>query len=61
MNGGFFDKKKLPDKFRLTMYLSKKKDYVYHLGNVLSQFNKNNGIKKIYKNVSVPVQTLLRK
>ena len=34
----------------------KKKGYVYHFRKVLSQFNKNNGIKEIYKKVSVPVK-----
>ena len=57
MNGGFFDKKKLPDSYLDLLCTSlKKKGYVYHFRNVLSQFNKNNGIKKIYKNVSVPVK-----
>tara|TARA_B100000989_G_C19500954_1_gene454257 strand:- start:161 stop:988 length:828 start_codon:yes stop_codon:yes gene_type:complete len=57
MNGGFFDKEKLTDDYLDLLCLSlKKKGYVYHFRNVLSNFNKNNGIKDIYKKVSVPVE-----
>ena len=57
MNGGFFDKTKLPDSYLHLLCTSlKKKGYVYHFRNVLSQFNKNNGIKELYKKVSVPVK-----
>ena len=57
MSGGFFDKTKLPDSYLSLLCTSlKKKGYVYHFRNVLSQFNKNNGIKELYKKVSVPVK-----
>tara|TARA_B100000989_G_C19510610_1_gene458839 strand:- start:678 stop:1505 length:828 start_codon:yes stop_codon:yes gene_type:complete len=57
MNGGFFDKTKLPDNYLNLLCTSlKKKGYVYHFKNVLSQFNKNNGIRELYKKVSVPVK-----
>ena len=57
MNGGFFDKTKLPDSYLNSLCTSlKKKGYVYHFRNVLSQFNKNNGIKELYQKVSVPVK-----
>ena len=57
MSGGFFDKKKLPDNYLNLLCTSlKKKGYVYHFRNVLSQFNKNNGIKELYKKVDVPVK-----
>jgi len=50
MSGGFFDKSKLPDSYLNLLCTSlKKKGYVYHFRNVLSQFNKNNGIKELYK------------
>ena len=52
MNGGFFDKKKLPDEYLDLLCTSlKKKGYVYHFRNVLSNFNKDNGIREIYKKV----------
>ena len=57
MNGGFFDKTKLPDIYLDLLCTSlKKKGYVYHFRNVLSQFNKDNGIRDLYKKVSVPVK-----
>ena len=57
MSGGFFDKTKLPDSYLNLLCTSlKKKGYVYHFRNVLSQFNKNNGIKELYKKVGVPVK-----
>ena len=57
MNGGFLDKTKLPDIYLNLLCTSlKKKGYVYHFRNVLSQFNKDNGIKDFYKKVSVPVK-----
>ena len=57
MSGGFFDKTKLPDSYLNLLCTSlKKKGYVYHFRNVLSQFNKNNGIKELYKKVDVPVK-----
>ena len=59
MNGGFLDKTKLPDIYLDLLCTSlKKKGYVYHFRNVLSQFNKDNGIKDLYKKVSVPVKLL---
>ena len=57
MNGGFFDKTKLPDSYLNLLCTSlRKKGYVYHFRNVLSQFNKNSGILQLYKKVSVPVR-----
>ena len=57
MSGGFFDKKKLSNNYLNLLCTSlKKKGYVYHFRNVLSQFNKNNGIKELYKKVDVPVK-----
>lgn len=57
MSGGFFDKTKLPDSYLNLLCTSlKKKGYVYHFRKVLSQFNKNNGIKELYKKVDVPVK-----
>ena len=57
MNGGFFNKIKLPDSYLNLLCTSlKKKGYIYHFRRVLSQFNKNNGIKDLYKKVSVPVK-----
>ena len=57
MSGGFFDKKKLSDNYLNLLCTSlKKKGYVYHFRKVLSQFNKNNGIKELYKKVDVPVK-----
>ena len=57
MNGGFLDKTKLPDIYLDLLCTSlKKKGYVYHFRNVLSQFNKDNGIRDLYKKVSVPVK-----
>ena len=57
MNGGFFDKAKLPDNYLNLLCTSlKKKGYVYHFRKVLSQFNKNNGIKEVYKKISIPVK-----
>ncbi len=57
MNGGFVDKTKLPDIYLNLLCTSlKKKGYVYHFRNVLSQFNKDNGIKDLYKKVTVPVK-----
>ena len=50
MSGGFFDKTKLPDSYLNLLCTSlKKKGYVYHFRTVLSQFNKNNGIKNYIK------------
>ena len=57
MSGGFFDKQNLTDDYlNLLCGSLKKKGYVYHFRNVLSQFNKNNGIKELYKKVSVSVK-----
>ena len=57
MNGGFFNKAKLPDNYLNLLCTSlKKKGYVYHFRKVLSQFNKNNGIKEVYKKISIPVK-----
>ena len=57
MSGGFFDKQNLTDNYlNLLCGSIKKKGYVYHFRNVLSQFNKNNGIKDLYKKVTVPVE-----
>ena len=57
MNGGFFDKTKLPDNYLNLLCTSlRKKGYVYHFRNVLSQFNKNSGIRELYKKVTVPVK-----
>ena len=57
MSGGFFDKQNLTDDYlNLLCGSLKKKGYVYHFRNVLSQFNKNNGIKELYKKVSVSVE-----
>ena len=54
MNGGFFDKGKLSDDYLNLLCTSLKKEgYVYHFKNVLSNFNKENGIKEIYKKVKV--------
>ena len=53
MSGGFFDKTKLPDSYLNLLCTSLKRKYVYHFRNVLSQFNKNNGIKELYKKVDV--------
>lgn len=62
MNGGFFDKTKLPESYLNLLCKSlKKKGYVYHFRNVLSQFNKNNGIKKVYEKVNVPVKLIYGK
>lgn len=57
MNGGFLDKTKLPDEYLDLLCSSlNKKGYVYHFRKVLSQFNKNNGIRDLYKRVTVPVK-----
>ncbi len=57
MKGGFFDKTKLPDSYVNLLCTSLvKKGYVYHFRKVLSQFNKNSGIKELYKKVSVSVK-----
>ena len=57
MIGGFFDKTKLSDSYLNLLCTSlKKKGYVYHFRNVLSQFNKNSGIKQLYEKVIVPVK-----
>ena len=57
MNGGFFNKIELSDSYLDLLCTSlKKKGYVYHFRRVLSQFNKKNGIKDLYKKVSVPVK-----
>ena len=62
MNGGFFDKTKLPDSYLNLLCNSLKKDgYIYHFRNVLSQFNKNNGIQKVYEKVNVPVKLIYGK
>ena len=59
MNGGFFDSKKLPKNYLSLLCNSlKKKGYVYHFRSVLSNFNKNNGIKDLYKKVTVPVNLI---
>ncbi len=56
MSGGFFDNKNLTNDYLDLLCTSiKKKGYVYHFRNVLKNFNRNNGIKDIYANVSVPV------
>tara|TARA_B100000989_G_scaffold90267_1_gene65287 strand:- start:1708 stop:2535 length:828 start_codon:yes stop_codon:yes gene_type:complete len=57
MSGGFFDKTQLPDSYLNLLCSSLKKNgYVYHFRKVLSEFNKNNGIKDLYERVSVPVE-----
>lgn len=57
MSGGFFDKTRLPDSYLNLLCSSLKKNgYVYHFRKVLSEFNKNNGIKDLYERVSVPVE-----
>ena len=62
MNGGFFDNTKLPDSYLNLLCKSlKKKGYTYHFRNVLSQFNKKNGIKKVYDKVNVPVKLIYGK
>ena len=62
MNGGFFDKTRLPDSYLNLLCTSlKKKGYIYHFRNVLSQFSKNNGIKKVYDKVNVPVKLIYGK
>ena len=62
MNGGFFDKTKLPDSYlNLLCNSLKKKGYTYHFRNVSSQFNKYNGIKKVYEKVNVPVKLVYGK
>ncbi len=62
MNGGFFDRTKLPDSYlNLLCNSLKKSGYTYHFRNVLLQFNKNNGIKKVYEKVNVPVKLIYGK
>ena len=57
MNGGFFDTTKFPDSYLNLLCTSlKKKGYVYHFRKVLSQFNKDSGIRELYKKVTVPVK-----
>ena len=58
MSGGFFDNilEITLIAIEIIVYFIKKKGYVYHFRKVLSEFNKNNGIKELYKNVSVPVK-----
>tara|TARA_X000000950_G_scaffold285684_1_gene392263 strand:+ start:2998 stop:3825 length:828 start_codon:yes stop_codon:yes gene_type:complete len=57
MNGGFFDKTKLPDNYLNLLCTSlSKKGYVFHFRKVLSQFNKHSGIRELYKKVTVPVK-----
>ena len=57
MNGGFFDKTKLSDNYLNLLCTSlKKKGYVYHFRKILSQFNKNSGIRELYKSVTAPVK-----
>ena len=57
MNGGFFDKTKLSDNYLNLLCTSlNKKGYVYHFRKTLSKFNKNSGIKELYKRVTVPVK-----
>jgi pimeloyl-ACP methyl ester carboxylesterase len=57
MNGGFFDKTKLSDNYLNLLCTSlKKKGYVYHFRKILSHFNKNSGIRELYKSVTVPVR-----
>ena len=59
MSGGFFDKTNLSDSYLNLLCSSlKKKGYVYHFRKVLSEFNKNNGIKDLYKRISVPVELI---
>ena len=59
MNGGFFESKNLTNEYLDLLCTSiKKKGYVYHFRNVLSNFNKNNGIKDIYANIRVPVNLI---
>ena len=59
MRGGFFNNQKLTNEYLNLLCLSlKKKGYVYHFRNVLSNFNKNNGIKEVYKKVKVPVKLI---
>ena len=55
MNGGFFNSEKLENEYLDLLITSlKKKGYIYHFRNVLSNFNKNNGIKEVYKKVRIP-------
>ena len=62
MSGGFFDKNKLSDNYINLLCTSlKKRGYVYHFRKVLSQFNKNNGIKDLYQKVNVPVKLIYGK
>ena len=59
MRGGFANVQELSDDYlELLCTSTKKSGYVYHFRNVLSNFNKNNGIKEIYKTVSVPVKVI---
>ncbi len=59
MHGGFFDSKKLSqDYLNLLCKSLKKKGYVYHFRNVLSNFNDKNNIKKIYESISIPRQLI---
>ena len=59
MRGGFFNNQKLTNEYLNLLCLAlKKKGYVYHFRNVLSNFNKNNGIKEVYKKVKVPVKLI---
>lgn len=53
MSGGFFDSKCLSNEYLSLLCTSlKKKGYVYHFRNVLSNFSKFNGIKQLYEDVS---------
>jgi pimeloyl-ACP methyl ester carboxylesterase len=55
MNGGFFDKTKLPDSYLNSLCTSlKKKGYVYHFRNVLSNFQTWVNCKKFYDAVTHP-------
>ena len=59
MSGGFFDSTKLPNDYLDLLCTSlNKKGYVYHFRSVLSQFNKKNGVKALYKKVKVPLKLI---
>ena len=59
MSGGFFDSTKLPNDYLNLLCTSlNKKGYVYHFRSVLSQFNKKNGVKALYKKVKVPLKLI---
>ncbi len=59
MQGGFYNPRKLPDDYLDLLCTSvKKKGYVHHFRKVLSNFNRNNGVKELYKKVKVPVKLI---